>query len=51
MLAKAVKPNTPIKVVEDLCACVTPASHKTVIEAMKMCHINMIKSKVLQENQ
>lgn len=49
MLAKAVKPNTPIKVIEDLCACVTPASHKTAIEAMKMCHIDIIKSNGFKE--
>ena len=42
LLAKATVPETPISVVESLCACVTPNSHKTAIEAMKLCQIDII---------
>ena len=42
MLAKAALPEVPIKVVDDCCACVTPDSHKTAIEAMKLCQIEII---------
>lgn len=42
ILAKATLPDTPINVVEECCACVTPTSHKTAIEAMKLCQINII---------
>ena len=42
ILAKATLPEVPVNVVADCCACVTPESHKTVIEAMKLCQINII---------
>lgn len=42
ILAKATLPEVPINVVADCCACVTPESHKTAIEAMKLCQINII---------
>lgn len=42
MLAKATLPEVPVRVVEECCACVTPASHKTAIEAMKLCQIEII---------
>lgn len=42
ILAKATLPDTPINVVEECCACVSPATHKTAIEAMKLCQINII---------
>ena len=42
ILAKATLPEVPVNVVEDCCACVTPESHKTAIEAMKLCQINVI---------
>ena len=42
VLAKAAQPDTPIKVLSDLCACVTPESHNTALEAMKTCHIDII---------
>jgi len=29
-------------VIENACACVTPESHKTAIEAMKMIQVNII---------
>lgn len=42
ILCKATLPEVPVNVVEDCCACVTPESHKTAIEAMKLCQINII---------
>lgn len=42
ILAKATLPNVPVRVVEDCCACVTPDSHKTAIEAMRMCQIEIV---------
>ena len=42
ILAKATLPEVPVNVIEDCCACVTPESHKTALEAMKLCQINII---------
>lgn len=42
MLVKAYFPNIPIYVEENSCAGVNPESHKRAIEAMKMCHIDII---------
>ena len=42
MLAKATLPEVPIHVVEECCACVTPDSHKTAIDAMRLCQIEII---------
>lgn len=42
MIAKATCPEAEIRVVENACACVTPDSHKTAIEAMKLCQVEMI---------
>ena len=42
ILAKATLPETQVNVVADCCACVTPESHKTALEAMKLCQINII---------
>jgi len=42
LLIKAVVPETKISVIEDLCACVTPESHKEAIDVMKLCHIDII---------
>lgn len=42
LLAKAFMPETPIKVVERMCAGVTPKSHKAALETMKMCHIDVV---------
>lgn len=41
-IAKAFCPEAEIFVIEDACACVTPQSHKTAIEAMKTFQINII---------
>ena len=42
ILAKASLPDVPVNVVADCCACVTPESHKTALDAMKLCQINII---------
>ena len=42
ILCKATLPEVPVNVVADCCACVTPESHKTALEAMKLCQINVI---------
>ena len=42
IMAKATIPEAVVNVVADCCACVTPESHKTALEAMKMCQINII---------
>ena len=41
MLAKAFNPETTIRVLSKLCACVTPQSHITALEAMKTCQIEV----------
>ncbi|MBQ3404288.1 MAG: cysteine hydrolase [Oscillospiraceae bacterium] len=42
ILLKAAMPEVPISVDASCCAGVTPASHKTALEAMKMCQIKVI---------
>ena len=42
ILAKATLPEVPVNVIADCCACVTPESHKTALEAMKLCQVNII---------
>ena len=42
LLAKATLPEVPINVIADCCACVTPETHQTALEAMKLCQINII---------
>lgn len=42
ILCKATLPEVPVNVVADCCACVTPESHRTALEAMKLCQINII---------
>lgn len=41
-LAKAFCPETTVKVIERLCACVTPDTHKTAINAMKTFQVDVI---------
>lgn len=41
-IAKAALPETKICVIEDACACVTPDTHKTAIEAMKTFQVDII---------
>jgi len=42
LLVKAYMPETPVAVRADCCAGVTPQSHQTALEAMKMCQIDII---------
>lgn len=42
MITKAALPDAKINVIADACACVTPESNKTALEAMKMCQISII---------
>lgn len=42
LLAKASFPEVPIRVVEECCACVTPETHKTAIDAMRLCQIDIV---------
>lgn len=42
MIVKAFSPETEVTVFADSCAGVTPDSHKTALDAMKMCQINII---------
>ena len=42
IMCKATLPNVPVRVVADCCACVTPMSHETALEAMKLCQIEII---------
>lgn len=42
LIAKAALPEAKVCVIEDACACVTPESHKTAIEAMKTCQVDII---------
>ncbi len=39
---KAVNPEIKITVDSRCCACVTPESHKSALETMKMCQINVV---------
>jgi len=41
-LVKAFAPEIPVKVVGNLCACVTPDTHKTALAAMQTCQIDVI---------
>lgn len=41
-LVKAFCPETSVKVIERLCACVTPTTHKTAIEAMKTFQVDIV---------
>lgn len=41
LVTKAFNPEARVSVIENACACVTPESHKTAIEAMKLCQVNI----------
>lgn len=49
MVIKACDLEVEVTVLEDLCAGVTPESHKTALEAMKACQINVMTSEKLCE--
>ena len=42
LILKAAFPDIPVKVQEELCAGVTPQTHKNALEAMKMCQVEVI---------
>lgn len=42
MIAKANCPEAKIRVFQDACACITPESHRTAIEAMRLCQVSII---------
>ncbi len=42
MIVKARLPEVKVCVIENACACVTPETHKTAIEAMKTCQVDII---------
>lgn len=42
LLLKAFAPETPIRVDSSCCAGVTPESHENALNAMKVCHIEII---------
>ena len=42
LLVKAFLPNAHIKVDEKCCAGVTPESHRTALEALKACHVEIV---------
>ena len=42
MIAKANCPEAEIRVFQDACACITPESHRTAIEAMRLCQVSII---------
>lgn len=41
LLIKAFLPETPIRVIANCCAGVTPASHKAALDTMRMCQIKI----------
>ena len=43
VLIKAFAPEIPVKVIANLCACVTPESHETALKAMETCQIEIIR--------
>lgn len=43
LLLKSIIPEVPIQVDAACCAGVTPESHSTALDAMKMCHIQVIE--------
>lgn len=42
LITKAAVPEARVCVIENACACVTPASHRNAIEAMKTCQVDII---------
>ena len=42
MLAKAFCTNADIRVIANACACVSPKSHNTALEAMKTCQVDIL---------
>ena len=42
LLVKAFLPETPVRVIADCCAGVTPESHKAALDTMRMCQIEIL---------
>ena len=42
MIAKANCPEAEIRVFQNACACITPESHRTAIEAMRLCQVSIV---------
>lgn len=42
LLAKAALPEVPVRVRADCCACVTPQSHQTALDAMRLCQVEIL---------
>lgn len=42
LLVKASLPETPVRVIAECCAGVTPQSHQAALETMKMCQIQIL---------
>jgi len=42
ILTKTYCPETKIKVLKDLCACISPVTHENAIEAMRVCQVEII---------
>ena len=40
---KMAAPEATVRVIAKACACVTPESHKTAIDAMKMCQVDIVE--------
>ena len=43
ILIKAFAPEIPVKVIANLCACVTPESHETALKTMETCQIEIVR--------
>lgn len=41
-IARAFVPELQVEVIEDLCACVTPDTHKVALDAMRLCQVDVI---------
>lgn len=42
LLIKAFLPETPVRVIADCCAGVTPESHRAALDTMRMCQIEIV---------
>ena len=43
LLIKAALPETPVRVLAHCCACVTPQSHQTALDAMRLCQVEIVE--------
>ena len=42
LLIKAALPETPVRVLAHCCACVTPQSHQTALDTMRLCQVEIL---------